>query len=174
MSFHSTSRMRVALRPPLVHRTGATGSLGELHLFGDPEGRLRVGHGGGIMIATRTGTACSESGRGVVLGLAVVSLIVLAILGAITGLVLSRVFGAAGGRNRERPGGGGPRVAAAAPGGAAGERAGGRGAGAPGSNRAKRRCAKRPRRSGAPARSSGWRRPGPRGPTAGGGGASAA
>lgn len=43
------------------------------------------------------------------MGLAVVSLIVLAILGAITGLVLSRVFGAAGGRNRKRPGGGSSR-----------------------------------------------------------------
>ena len=39
------------------------------------------------------------------LGLAVVSLVVLAVLGALTGLVLSRVFGAAGGRNQKRSGG---------------------------------------------------------------------
>jgi len=39
------------------------------------------------------------------LGLAVVSLIVLAILGALAGLVLSRVLGAAGSRNEKRPGG---------------------------------------------------------------------
>ena len=41
------------------------------------------------------------------MGLAVVSLIVLAILGALAGLVLSRVLGAAGSRNEKRPGGSG-------------------------------------------------------------------
>lgn len=39
------------------------------------------------------------------MGLAVVSLVVLAILGALTGLILSRVFGSAGARNEKRPGG---------------------------------------------------------------------
>ena len=41
------------------------------------------------------------------MGLAVVSLIVLAILGAVGGLVLFRVFGAAAARNDDRPGGAG-------------------------------------------------------------------
>ncbi len=41
------------------------------------------------------------------MGLAVVSLIVLAILGALAGLVLSRVLATAGARNENRPGGGG-------------------------------------------------------------------
>jgi hypothetical protein len=43
------------------------------------------------------------------LGLAVVSLVVLAILGALTGLVLSRVLSSAGARNQKRPGSGGSR-----------------------------------------------------------------
>ena len=41
------------------------------------------------------------------MGLAVVSLIVLAILGLLGGLVLFRVFGQAAARNEDRPGGGG-------------------------------------------------------------------
>jgi hypothetical protein len=40
------------------------------------------------------------------LGLARVSLIVLAILGALAGLILTRVFGAAAARNENQPGGG--------------------------------------------------------------------
>jgi hypothetical protein len=40
------------------------------------------------------------------LGLAIVSLIVLAILGALAGLILTRVFGAAAARNENQPGGG--------------------------------------------------------------------
>jgi hypothetical protein len=40
------------------------------------------------------------------LGLAIVSLIVLALLGALAGLILTRVFGAAAARNQRRPGGG--------------------------------------------------------------------
>ncbi len=40
------------------------------------------------------------------MGIAIVSLIVLAILGAIGGLLLSRVFGAAAARNEDRPRGG--------------------------------------------------------------------
>jgi hypothetical protein len=40
------------------------------------------------------------------LGLAVVSLIVLVILGALAGLILARVFGAAAARNENQPGGG--------------------------------------------------------------------
>jgi hypothetical protein len=40
-------------------------------------------------------------------GIAVVSLIVLALVGALGGLVLARVFGAAAARNEDRPGGAG-------------------------------------------------------------------
>jgi flagellar basal body-associated protein FliL len=40
------------------------------------------------------------------LGLAVVSLIVLVLLGALAGLILTRVFGAAAARNQRRPGAG--------------------------------------------------------------------
>jgi hypothetical protein len=40
------------------------------------------------------------------LGLAIVSLIVLVLLGALAGLILTRVFGAAAARNQKRPGGG--------------------------------------------------------------------
>ena len=40
------------------------------------------------------------------MGLAIVSLIVLALLGALAGLILARVFGAAAARNQKRPGGG--------------------------------------------------------------------
>jgi flagellar basal body-associated protein FliL len=39
------------------------------------------------------------------LGLAIVSLIVLVLLGALAGLILTRVFGAAAARNQKRPGG---------------------------------------------------------------------
>ena len=41
------------------------------------------------------------------MGIAVVSLIVLAVVGALGGLVLARVFGAAAARNEDRPGGAG-------------------------------------------------------------------
>ena len=41
------------------------------------------------------------------MGIAVVSLIVLALVGALGGLVLARVFGAAAARNEDRPGGAG-------------------------------------------------------------------
>lgn len=41
------------------------------------------------------------------MGLAVVSFIILAIMGAVAGLVLGRVFGSAVARNEDRPGGGG-------------------------------------------------------------------
>ena len=40
------------------------------------------------------------------MGLAIVSLIVLVLLGALAGLILTRVFGAAAARNQKRPGGG--------------------------------------------------------------------
>jgi hypothetical protein len=40
------------------------------------------------------------------LGLAVVSLLILAIIGALGGLLFARVFGAAAARNDNRPGGG--------------------------------------------------------------------
>jgi flagellar basal body-associated protein FliL len=40
------------------------------------------------------------------LRLAIVSLIVLVLLGALAGLILTRVFGAAAARNQKRPGGG--------------------------------------------------------------------
>ena len=40
------------------------------------------------------------------MGLAIVSLIVLAIVGALAGLILARVFGAAAARNENQPGGG--------------------------------------------------------------------
>jgi hypothetical protein len=40
------------------------------------------------------------------LGLAIVSLLVLAIIGALAGLILPRIFGAAAARNEDRPGGG--------------------------------------------------------------------
>ena len=40
------------------------------------------------------------------MGLAIVSLIVLVLLGALAGLILARVFGVAAARNQKRPGGG--------------------------------------------------------------------
>ena len=44
------------------------------------------------------------------MGLAIVSLIVLVLLGALAGLILTRVFGAAAARNQKRPGGGEDKV----------------------------------------------------------------